>query len=164
MTNNDGKPTQEPEEGATGDRGETRTTLHELAEAGVSVWLDDLNRPMITDGDLQGYIDRGVLGVTTNPTIFATALAEGEAYTEQVRTLAGSSVDEAVFALTTQDVQQACDIFLPVYEATDGVDGRVSIEVDPRLAADTAGTVEMAKQLWAQIDRPNLLVKIPATV
>ncbi|MGO0576175.1 transaldolase [Ornithinimicrobium panacihumi] len=160
----DDKPTPSPESGTTADAEAARTTLHELAEAGVSVWLDDLNRPMITDGDLQGYIDRGVLGVTTNPTIFATALAEGEAYTEQVRTLAGSSVDEAVFALTTQDVQQACDIFLPVYEATHGVDGRVSIEVDPRLAADTAGTVEMAKQLWAQIDRPNLLVKIPATV
>ena len=140
------------------------TTLPQLAEAGVSVWLDDLSRPMITGGDLQAYIDRGVLGVTTNPTIFATALSEGEAYTEQVRELSGSSVDDAVFALTTRDVQQACDLFLPVYEATEGQDGRVSIEVDPRLAADTAATVEMAKQLWAEIDRPNLLVKIPATV
>lgn len=163
MTEHDAKPTPSPEQGATGDTDRARTTLHELAEAGVSVWLDDLNRPMITDGDLQAYIDRGVLGVTTNPTIFAAALSEGEAYTEQVRTLGGSSVDEAVFALTTSDVQQACDIFGPVHEATDGVDGRVSIEVDPRLAKDTEGTVEMAKRLWEQIDRPNLLVKIPAT-
>ena len=160
------KPTQDPTEGATGDRGAARTTLHELAEAGVSVWLDDLNRPMITDGDLQAYIDRGVLGVTTNPTIFATALSEGHAYSAQVDTLAGegADVDKAVFALTTEDVRNACDIFLPTYEATGGQDGRVSIEVDPRLAKDTAGTVEMAQQLWAEIDRPNLLVKIPATV
>lgn len=163
---NDSKPTQAPTEGATADRAATRTTLHELAEAGVSVWLDDLNRPMITDGDLQGYIERGVLGVTTNPTIFAAALSEGEAYGEQVSSLVaeGADVDAAVFALTTQDVSDACDIFLPVYEATGGQDGRVSIEVDPRLAKDTAGTVEMAKQLWTRIDRPNLLIKIPATV
>lgn len=160
----DGKPTQEPTEGATADLRQARTTLHELAEAGVSVWLDDLNRPMITDGDLQGYIERGVLGVTTNPTIFATALSEGEAYTEQVATLAGTEVDEAVFALTTEDVRNACDIFLPTYESTGGQDGRVSIEVDPRLAKDTAGTVEMARRLWDEIDRPNLLIKIPATV
>lgn len=160
------KPTQDPTEGATGDRGATRTTLHELAEAGVSVWLDDLNRPMILDGDLQAYIDRGVLGVTTNPTIFATALSQGEAYSDQVRELAGAGadVDDAVHALTTQDVRDACDIFLPTFEATGGQDGRVSIEVDPRLAKDTAGTVEMARTLWSEIDRPNLLVKIPATV
>ncbi|WP_342372076.1 transaldolase [Propioniciclava soli] len=166
MTHDDGKPTQAPTEGATGDRGRARTTLHELAEAGVSVWLDDLNRPMLADGDLQGYIDRGVLGVTTNPTIFATALAEGEAYAEQVAELAGrgANLDEAVFAITTRDVADACDAFLPTYERTGGQDGRVSIEVDPRLARDTAGTVAMAKRLWAQIDRPNLLIKIPATV
>ena len=160
----DGKPTQAPEEGATADRGESRTTLHELAEAGVSVWLDDLNRPMIADGDLQGYVDRGVLGVTTNPTIFASALAEGDSYSDQVAELAGSSVDEAVFALTTRDVRDACDVLAPVHERTGGLDGRVSIEVDPRLAKDTARTVEVARRLWAEIDRPNLLVKIPATV
>lgn len=160
------KPTPEPTEGATGDRDKARTTLHELAEAGVSVWLDDLNRSMVADGDLQDYIDRGVLGVTTNPTIFATALSEGEAYSDQVGELAGQGqdVDEAVFAITTRDVQDACDVFLPTYEQTGGQDGRVSIEVDPRLAKDTAGTVEMATRLWSQIDRPNLLIKIPATV
>ncbi|OLT19891.1 transaldolase [Ornithinimicrobium sp. CNJ-824] len=138
--------------------------LHELAEAGVSVWLDDLNRPMIADGDLQGYVDRGVLGVTTNPTIFASALAEGDSYSDQVAELAGSSVDEAVFALTTRDVRDACDVLAPVHERTGGLDGRVSIEVDPRLAKDTARTVEVARRLWAEIDRPNLLIKIPATV
>ncbi len=160
----EGKPTPSPDEGATADRGRTRTALHELADAGVSVWLDDLNRPMIQDGDLAAYIDRGVLGVTTNPTIFATALSEGEAYTPQIETLSAGTVAEAVFALTTQDVRDACDVFLPVFERTGGLDGRVSIEVDPDLAKDTAGTVDLAKRLWSEIDRPNLLIKIPATV
>ncbi|MGD8149042.1 transaldolase [Ornithinimicrobium sp. Y1694] len=145
------------------DKNTQRTALHTLHEAGVSVWLDDLNRPMITTGELQEYIDRGVVGVTTNPTIFATALAEGDAYSDQVADLGQVDVDEAVFALTTEDVRNACDVFAPVYEATDGVDGKVSIEVDPGLAHDTAGTVEMAERLWQEIDRPNLLVKIPAT-
>ncbi|WP_122261035.1 transaldolase [Ornithinimicrobium cerasi] len=161
---NDAKPTADPHDDDTAGSEATRTTLHELADAGVSVWLDDLNRPMIADGDLQEYVERGVLGVTTNPTIFATALSEGDAYSAQVATLAGSTVDEAVFALTTEDVRNACDVLAPVHAATDGLDGRVSIEVDPRLAKDTRGTVEMAKRLWAEIDRPNLLVKIPATV
>lgn len=143
-----------------------RTTLHDLDDAGVSVWLDDLNRPMITSGDLQSYVDRGVLGVTTNPTIFAAALAEGEAYTDQVRELAaeGTDVDEAVFALTTEDVRNACDVLMPVFERTGGQDGRVSIEVDPGAAKDTDRTVQIAQRLWSTIDRPNLLVKIPATV
>lgn len=157
----DGKPTPSP---AAGAPGQTRTALHELADAGVSVWLDDLNRPMIQDGDLTADIERGVLGVTTNPTIFATALSEGEAYTPQIEQLAGRSVEEAVFALTTEDVRNACDLFAPVFERTGGLDGRVSIEVDPHLATDTAGTVELAKRLWSEIDRPNLLIKIPATV
>ena len=144
----------------------TRTTLHDLADAGVSVWLDDLNRPMITSGDLQSYIDRGVLGVTTNPTIFASALSEGDAYDDQIASLAsdGADVDAAVFALTTEDVRNACDVFLPVYEQTDGRDGRVSIEVDPGMAKDATATAEMAQRLWREIDRPNLFIKIPATV
>ncbi|OLT44053.1 transaldolase [Serinicoccus sp. CNJ-927] len=144
----------------------TRTTLHDLADAGVSVWLDDLNRPMISSGELQSYVDRGVLGVTTNPTIFASALAEGDAYSEQVRELAadGADVDDAVFALTTDDVRDACDVLRPVYDRTDGVDGRVSIEVDPGAAKDTERTVQIAQQLWETIDRSNLFIKIPATV
>ncbi len=143
------------------------TPLAALSAAGVSIWMDDLNRPMLTSGDLQQLIDeRHVVGVTSNPTIFAAALANGEAYTDQVRELAdqGADVEQAVFALTTQDVRDACDLFTPVFEATDGIDGRVSIEVDPRMSADTAATVEMAERLWAEIDRPNLLIKIPATV
>jgi transaldolase len=104
--------------------------------------------------------------VTTNPSIFQAALADGEAYTAQLEQLAeaGASVEEAVFALTTDDVRAACDLFMPLYEATDGVDGRVSIEVDPRLAHDTGATVEAAKALSTAVDRPNLLIKIPATI
>ncbi|MBA2695801.1 MAG: transaldolase [Actinobacteria bacterium] len=164
------KTTENPSAGAAAESRENpaeESPLAELSAAGVSVWLDDLNRPMITGGDLQELIDeRHVVGVTSNPTIFAAALAEGEAYTEQVRELAGqgADVEQAVFALTTQDVGNACDIFTPVYEATDGVDGRVSIEVDPGMAAQTDATVEMAERLWNEIDRPNLFIKIPATV
>lgn len=142
------------------------TPLARLAQAGVSIWLDDLNRPMLANGDLQALIEhRHVVGVTTNPTIFAAALAQGEAYTDQVKHLAadGVEVEEAVLALTTHDVRDACDILAPVHERTGGVDGRVSIEVDPRLASDTGGTVAMARQLWSQVGRPNLLIKIPAT-
>ncbi|NLW99068.1 MAG: transaldolase [Actinomycetales bacterium] len=138
-----------------------------LAEAGVSIWLDDLSRERIESGNLQELIEsKGVVGVTTNPSIFQAALAQGEAYTPQIEQLAeaGATVDEAVFALTTDDVRAACDIFMPLYEASDGVDGRVSIEVDPRLAHDTAATVESARALHATVDRPNLLIKIPATV
>ena len=138
-----------------------------LAANGVSIWLDDLSRERIASGNLAAVIrDKGVVGVTTNPTIFATALAKGDAYTEQVRALAaaGSSVDDAVFAITTDDVRDACDAFRGVYDATDGLDGRVSIEVDPRLSKDTGGTVASARNLWATVDRPNAMIKIPATV
>jgi transaldolase len=141
--------------------------LKALSDAGVSIWLDDLNRPLITSGRLQELIEtRSVVGVTTNPSIFAAALSEGDAYNAQVKDLAqqGKDVNESVFALTTDDVRNACDIFLPLYEATGGQDGRVSIEVDPRLAADTAKTVEEAKTLRASVDRPNVHIKIPASV
>ena len=144
-----------------------RTLLEALAEEGVSIWLDDLSRERIESGNLQELIEnKGVVGVTTNPSIFQAALADGEAYSAQIGQLAeaGASVDEAVFALTTDDVRAACDIFMPLYEATDGVDGRVSIEVDPRLAHDTTGTIESARVLAEAVDRPNLLIKIPATV
>lgn len=145
----------------------TSTALKDLAAHGVSVWLDDLSRERLTSGNLQELIDtKGIVGVTTNPSIFQAALAEGHAYDTQVRELAdaGTPVDEAVFALTTQDVREACDVFLPVFEATGGQDGRVSIEVDPRLAHDTQRTVEEARALAAAVDRPNVLIKIPATV
>jgi len=142
------------------------TVLKQLREAGVSVWLDDLSRELIGSGELQRLIDEGVLGITTNPTIFASALAKGDAYEEQVRELvaAGASVEEAVFAITTSDVQRACDLLAPVYADTQGLDGRVSLEVDPRMARDAAGTITSARALWAAVDRPNLYIKIPATV
>ncbi|TWP37175.1 transaldolase [Leekyejoonella antrihumi] len=138
-----------------------------LGDIGVSIWLDDLSRSLISSGDLKKLIEtKDVVGVTTNPTIFAKALSDGTAYTDQVEELAkaGSSVDEAVFSITTTDVQHACDVMRPVYDATDGKDGRVSIEVDPRLAGKTQETTDMAKKLWAQVDRPNVMIKIPATV
>ncbi|MFF7195034.1 transaldolase [Streptomyces sp. NPDC008079] len=140
--------------------------LAELSAAGVSVWLDDLSRELLAGGELKRLIaDRHVVGVTTNPTIFASALSKGDRYSEQLRRLGaeGASVDEAVFALTTDDVRTGCDLFAPVHERTGGTDGRVSIEVDPRLARDTDATIEQARKLWEAVDRPNLLVKIPAT-
>jgi len=140
--------------------------LKALAEAGVSIWLDDLSRERIETGNLTDLVkNRSVVGVTTNPTIFAAALSDGERYDAQVRELAkaGTGVDDAVFELTTEDVRQACDILLDTWKATDGVDGRVSIEVPPGLAADTDATVAAARKLWAAVDRPNLLIKIPAT-
>ena len=142
------------------------TPLQHLREAGVAVWLDDLSRQRITSGGLADLVERGVVGVTTNPTIFASALASGDAYDAQLRTLAaeGASVEDAVLALTTDDVRDACDVLRPVYDATGGVDGRVSIEVDPRLARDTAATTASAQTLWSRVDRPNMYVKIPATV
>ncbi|RTL68390.1 MAG: transaldolase [Pseudonocardiaceae bacterium] len=137
-----------------------------LSAAGVSIWLDDLSRERLRSGNLRELIeDWNVVGVTTNPTIFAGALANGEAYTDQVRELAarGASVADAVREITVADVQQACDVFSGTWEATGGVDGRVSLEVDPTLARDTEATVAEALDLWKAVDRPNLLVKIPAT-
>ncbi len=137
-----------------------------LREAGVSVWLDDLSRERLRSGNLQQLIDTtGIVGVTTNPSIFQAALAEGDAYDEQVNTLAsqGKGVDEVVFALTTDDVREACDLFRPIHEATDGVDGRVSIEVDPRLAHDAKKTAAQAVELAEAVDRPQVHIKIPAT-
>lgn len=144
------------------------TPTAQLSAAGVSIWLDDLSRGRIESGNLAELIaSRNVTGVTTNPTIFANALtnAGDTSYDEQVAELAssGATAEEAVFAATTRDVADALDIFRPVWEASSHVDGRVSIEVSPDLAHDTEGTVAQAKQLWATIDRPNLLVKIPAT-
>ena len=137
-----------------------------LREAGVSVWLDDLSRERLRSGNLQELIDTtGIVGVTTNPSIFQAALSEGDAYDEQLNALAaeGKGVDEVVFALTTDDVRAACDLFRPLHEATDGVDGRVSIEVDPRIAHDGPRTAAQAVELARAVDRPQVYVKIPAT-
>jgi transaldolase len=144
----------------------TTDRLAQLSAAGVSIWLDDLSRERLNSGSLAGLIrDKHVVGVTTNPTIFASALTHGDAYDEQVRELAGrgASLDAAVREITTSDVRNACDLFRATWEATGRVDGRVSIEVDPRLAHDTDKTIAEAQDLWKTVDRPNLFVKIPAT-
>ncbi|MCG2622065.1 transaldolase [Arthrobacter sp. I2-34] len=138
-----------------------------LSDAGVSIWLDDLSRDRITSGSLQTLMkENNVVGVTTNPTIFAAALKECDAYVTQVKHLVARDADvqDAVFAITTEDVSEACDLFAEIALGTDGVDGRVSIEVDPRLARDAAGTLYEAKHLSEVINRPNVFIKIPATV
>jgi transaldolase len=139
--------------------------LTRLRAAGVSVWLDDLSRERLTSGSLAALArDRGVSGVTTNPTIFARAITDSDAYTDQIRdlTLRQASVDQALRELTAFDVRWACDVLRPAYETTGGLDGRVSIEVDPRIAHDTKRTLAEARALWWVVDRPNLFVKIPA--
>jgi transaldolase len=140
--------------------------LKALADAGVSIWLDDLSRERIETGNLADLVkEKSVVGVTTNPTIFAAAIANGERYDDQVRRLVGdgADVDKVVFELTTEDVRNACDILAPVAEATKD-DGRVSIEVEPTLANETQATIDSAKALWAAVDKPNVLIKIPATL
>src|SRR6201997_4370835 len=140
--------------------------LAALSAAGVSVWLDDLSRARLQSGNLQELIDtKSVVGVTTNPSIFQAALSHGDAYDAQVAELAerGADVDATIRTVTTDDVRNGCDVLRPQWEASDGVDGRVSIEVDPRLANDTDKTTAQAVELWKIVDRPNLFIKIPAT-
>jgi transaldolase len=141
--------------------------LKALSDEGVSIWLDDISRERLQTGNLAQLIkDKHVVGVTSNPTIFAKALSKGSAYDEQVRDLAvrGVDVEEAVRAITTYDIRWAADVLRPVFDRTDGVDGRVSIEVDPRMAHDAEKTVAEAKALWWLVDRPNTFIKIPATM
>ena len=144
----------------------TSDTLRQLTDQGVAIWLDDMSRGRLVTDTLAGLIrDKHVVGATTNPTIFQKALSGSKFYDEQGVDLArrGLDVEEAVRMITTYDVRWACDVFAPVYEASGGIDGRVSIEVDPRLAHDTDKTVAEARQLWWLVDRPNLFIKIPAT-
>lgn len=140
--------------------------LQDLAAAGVAVWLDDLSRPRIASGSLARMVETGgIVGITTNPTIFAKALGAGSGYEAQLRDLAlrGTAIGEAVRLLTAWDVRAACDLLRPVYERTACRDGRVSIEVDPRLSDDTERTIAEARGLWWLVDRPNLFIKVPAT-
>ncbi|OPG09241.1 transaldolase [Streptomyces sp. GKU 895] len=144
----------------------TAGALKRLSDEGVSIWLDDLSRKRIESGNLAELVEnKNVVGVTTNPSIFQAAIGSGEGYEEQLTDLAvrGVTVDEAVRMMTTADVRAAADILRGVYDATDGRDGRVSIEVDPRLAHETAATIAEAKQLAWLVDRPNVMIKIPAT-
>ncbi|HEY1841055.1 MAG TPA: transaldolase, partial [Mycobacterium sp.] len=140
--------------------------LAALSSAGVSVWLDDLSRQRLQSGNLQELIDtKSIVGVTTNPSIFQKALSEGDAYDAQLAELAerGADVDATIRTVTTDDVRNGCDVLRPQWERSDGVDGRVSIEVDPRMAHDTDKTTKQAIELWKIVDRPNLFIKIPAT-
>lgn len=141
--------------------------LEQLTKAGVSIWLDDLSRNRIVSGNLAEYISKySVRGVTTNPSIFQNAISQGsDSYRDQILECAqnGLNSDQTIRLITTDDVRSACDLFADIFEQTQGVDGRVSIEVDPRLAHDTKGTVEAAQDLWKLVDRKNLFIKIPAT-
>ena len=146
--------------------GEGADRLAALAEAGVSIWLDDLSRDRVRSGSLADLIATShVSGVTTNPSIFARAIEAGQAYRDQLADLAArrAGVGEALRELTTHDVRAACDVLRSTYDATEGRDGRVSIEVDARLAADSAAMIAEARSLWWSVDRPNLFIKIPAT-
>jgi transaldolase len=140
--------------------------LETLSDLGVSVWLDDISRERLQTGNLADLVrNEQVVGVTSNPTIFAKAVAEADYYAEQVHDLAvrGVDLEEAARAITTYDVRWACDVLREVYDRTDGRDGRVSIEVDPRLAHRADATIAEARALWWQVDRPNVMIKIPAT-
>jgi transaldolase len=141
--------------------------LGELTAQGVSIWLDDIGRDRLISGSLAALVkDSHVRGVTSNPTIFEHSMTHGTAYDAQLADLAlrGVGVDEAARAMTTFDIRWACDVLRPVYDESGGVDGRVSIEVDPRLAKDTKRTIAEARALWWMVDRPNLFIKIPATL
>jgi transaldolase len=145
----------------------TTGPLAELSAAGVSLWLDDLSRQRLQSGNLRDLIaNENIVGVTTNPSIFQAALKDGASYQQQIRELAarGADVDDVVRTTTTDDVRDATDLFSAIYTRTHGVDGRVSIEVDPRLAHDTTATIEQAQELFKIVDRNNVLIKIPATL
>lgn len=153
----------------TDSTGEHGSPTERLSEAGVAIWLDDLSRERLRTGNLAELVaTRNVVGVTTNPTIFAAALAQGDAYDGILAELAGppngGDVEAAVERITTDDVRDAADVLRPVHDATGAVDGRVSIEVDPRLARDTEATRATAARLWETVGRPNVMIKIPATV
>jgi transaldolase len=139
------------------------SALKSLGSTGVSVWLDDLGRDRIDSGGLAALIDDGVRGVTTNPSIFAAAVASSSSYRDRLAALGAVPAEEALHRLMVDDVRDACDAFTSVHDASDGLDGRVSLEVDPRLAFNTDATIAAARQVWADVDRPNLMVKIPAT-
>jgi len=143
-------------------------SIHDVSAAGTSIWLDDLSRAKISSNEAHALPARiknsGVVGVTTNPSIFSAAISGAAEYAADIALMKDSTVDEIVKKLTTDDVRQACELFTAIYDSSNGVDGRVSIEVDPRLAHDTNGTIAAGKELWAIIDRPNLMIKVPATL
>jgi transaldolase len=140
--------------------------LQTLSDLGVSIWLDDISRQRLESGNLASLVaDKHVVGVTSNPTIFAKAVSDADKYNDQLRDCAARnlSVEETLRLVTTYDIRWGCDVLRHAYDATDGKDGRVSIEVDPRLAHDTEATIAEARSLWWMVDRPNVMIKIPAT-
>ena len=140
--------------------------LHDLFnQQGQSPWLDNLRRSWVASGELQNWVDRGVRGITSNPSIFEKAMTGTDAYDEQLRELkaSGASIEESYWALVVSDIEGALGVLRPLYEASDGVDGFVSVEVDPTLAPDTEGTITAARALHQRIDQPNVYIKIPAT-
>ena len=140
-------------------------SLSEISKAGVSVWLDDLSRARLSNGSLIKLIEEdNVVGVTTNPSIFNAAIGNSDLYAPDIKRLADLSIDEIITELTCGDVSAACDLFMPVYESSNHLDGRISIEVDPRFARDTKSTIDQGLALWKKINKPNLMIKVPATV
>lgn len=139
------------------------TKLHELADLGQAIWIDYIRRSFITSGELQSWIDKGLRGVTSNPAIFEKAIAHSDDYDEQIQTLLDKDAESIYEALAVRDIEMATDAFRPVYDSTGGDDGYVSLEVNPHLAYDTKGTVEEARRYFAELDRPNLMIKVPAT-
>src|SRR5256886_8533004 len=143
-----------------------KSPLHELTEHGQSVWFDTLSRELIQSGDLARMMDEdAVTGVTSNPTIFQKALSQGDAHDEDLKKLLGETDDptEIFFSLALQDIRDACDVLKPAYDASNGADGFVSMEVEPGIAYDTERSYEQARWIAQEVDRPNLFVKIPAT-
>ena len=139
-------------------------SLKQISGAGVSIWLDDLSRARLADASLQKLIDQDyVVGVTTNPSIFNNAISNSDLYVSDIKSMASLSVDEIITELTCSDVSRACDLFKQTFIQSNQVDGRISIEVDPRFARDTQATIEQGKFLWQKINKPNLLIKVPAT-
>src|SRR5689334_13681409 len=143
----------------------THTKLHALAEVGQSVWLDYVRRSLITSGGLQAYVDKGLRGVTSNPTLFEEAIADSHDYDEQIQSLAvqDKTIQEIYEELTLEDARMAADVLRPVFDETDGTDGFFSLEVNPHLAHDKQGTTKEAIRLFSRVDRPNVMIKVPAT-
>lgn len=142
--------------------------VQDISAAGTSIWLDDLSRAKLTDTGPHGLPHRithdGVVGVTTNPSIFKSAISQGAEYATSIAELRDLTAEQIVTQLTTDDVRSACDLFTDVFTRTKGIDGRVSIEVDPRSAHDTEATIREGKALWKLVDRPNVMIKVPATL
>src|ERR1700730_5932525 len=138
--------------------------LRQLAAVGQSIWLDNIRRSMFASGELQRLIDLGLRGMTSNPTIFEKAIGSGSDYDDQLGTLVDDTDPQSVFeALAIRDIRSACDLFYPVWESTERLHGYVSLEVPPTLANDTDGTIAAAQRLWGEVNRRNLMIKIPGT-